>query len=88
MTKRIDRQLFSIIATALTVAVASSPAAVAAPDPVAPADFVALADVAPSILQEMRYYTPHNFTGDPVDGYRSARSTISSPGPKTSPTNG
>ncbi len=71
MTKRIDRQLFSVVATALTVAIAASPAAVAAPDPVAPADFVALADVAPSILQEMRYYTPHNFTGDPVDGYRS-----------------
>jgi zinc D-Ala-D-Ala dipeptidase len=68
VTKSIDRKLISVIAAALAVAVAPSPLVVAAPDPVAPADFVALADVAPSILQEMRYYSPHNFTGDPVDG--------------------
>ena len=65
MTKYVDRQLISVVLATLSVAVASSPVAVAAPDPVAPADFVALSDVAPSILQEMRYYTTHNFTGDP-----------------------
>ena len=32
---------------------------------------MALQDVDPTILQEMRYFTAHNFTGDPVDGYRS-----------------
>jgi len=71
VTKSIDRKLISVIAAVLAVAVAAPAPAVAAPDPVAPADFVALADVAPSILQEMRYCTPHNFIGDPVDGYRS-----------------
>jgi D-alanyl-D-alanine dipeptidase len=39
------------------------------PEPQAPADFVALQDVDPTILQEIRYDTPHNFTGDPADGY-------------------
>lgn len=36
----------------------------------APAGFVALRAVDPTILQEMRYYMPHNFMGVPVDGYR------------------
>ncbi|MGH3324645.1 MAG: M15 family metallopeptidase, partial [Streptomyces sp.] len=33
-------------------------------------EFVALRDVAPSILQENRYPTRHNFVGEPVRGYR------------------
>ncbi|WP_443071111.1 M15 family metallopeptidase [Streptomyces sp. NBC_01476] len=45
-----------------------SPAAVAE-DVKAPADFVALASVDPSVIQEIRYATPHNFVGTPVDGY-------------------
>lgn len=45
------------------------PAVSAEPAPVAPDDFVALAEVDDSILQDIRYFTPHNFTGDPVDGY-------------------
>ncbi|MCZ7415562.1 MULTISPECIES: M15 family metallopeptidase [unclassified Streptomyces] len=36
----------------------------------APAGFVALADVAPGVLQEIRYAGPHNFVGERVDGYR------------------
>ncbi|QPP10049.1 M15 family metallopeptidase [Streptomyces bathyalis] len=39
-------------------------------DPSAPDEFVALRDVAPSVLQEMRYRTRHNFVGDRVHGYR------------------
>ncbi|WP_242670357.1 M15 family metallopeptidase [Mycobacterium decipiens] len=39
------------------------------PESVAPMDFVALREVDPTILQDIRYFTPHNFTGDPVDGY-------------------
>lgn len=30
---------------------------------------VALASIAPDIVQDMRYATPHNFTGKPVPGY-------------------
>jgi zinc D-Ala-D-Ala dipeptidase len=41
-------------------------------EPSAPREFVALRDVAPSILQEMRYRTPHNFVGDRIDGYRQS----------------
>lgn len=35
----------------------------------APDGFVRLRDVDPSIVEEVRYATPHNFTGDPVPGY-------------------
>ncbi|WP_240796612.1 M15 family metallopeptidase [Streptomyces sp. RFCAC02] len=38
----------------------------------APAEFTALRDVAPSIGQDIRYAGDHNFTGEPVDGYREA----------------
>lgn len=31
---------------------------------------LALSDVDPTILQEIRYFTPHNFVGDPIDGYQ------------------
>jgi zinc D-Ala-D-Ala dipeptidase len=35
----------------------------------APRDFVALSDVAPPILQDIRYATRHNFVGRRIDGY-------------------
>ncbi|MER8226491.1 M15 family metallopeptidase [Streptomyces sp. NPDC094143] len=35
----------------------------------APKEFVALKDVAPSVLSDMRYTTPHNFVGERIDGY-------------------
>lgn len=37
--------------------------------PTAPEEFVALPTVAPTIIQEIRYLTPHNFVGEPIDGY-------------------
>jgi D-alanyl-D-alanine dipeptidase len=55
---------------AALIAVASGGPAQAHPEPKAPAQFVALRDVDPTIIQEIRYYTPHNFTGTPLDGYR------------------
>lgn len=61
-------RLFAGIAT---VALAVAAPVAAQPDPAAPADFVALSDIDPTIVQEMRYFTGHNFTGDPVDGYLS-----------------
>ncbi|MEV7089273.1 M15 family metallopeptidase [Streptomyces sp. NPDC093085] len=36
----------------------------------APPEFVALRTVVPTVIEEMRYPTPHNFVGEPVDGYR------------------
>ena len=36
----------------------------------APPSFVALDDVAPTVLQDMRYATAYNFVGRRIDGYR------------------
>ena len=60
-----------LVALSLAAPIASAAPARPAADPKAPADFVALSDVDPTIIQEIRYFTPHNFTGDPVDGYRA-----------------
>lgn len=37
-----------------------------------PADFVYLRDVDPSIIQEIRYATHHNFIGHPIQGYKAS----------------
>lgn len=61
------------LATAFTalLAVTAAPAtAAASTEPKAPEDFVALRTVDPTIIQEMRYFTPHNFVGERIDGYR------------------
>lgn len=36
-----------------------------------PPGFSKLKDIAPNIIQDMRYYGSHNFTGNPVPGYKS-----------------
>lgn len=36
-----------------------------------PKDFVYLQDIAPSIKQEIKYYTNDNFTGRPIPGYKN-----------------
>ncbi|MFD7894957.1 M15 family metallopeptidase [Streptomyces sp. NPDC059743] len=69
------RVLAASAAAALFTVIAPAPAAQAVPElsvpePSAPKEFVALRSVAPTIIQEMRYLTPHNFLGEPVDGYR------------------
>ncbi|MEK2478831.1 MULTISPECIES: M15 family metallopeptidase [Streptomyces] len=75
------RGLAAAAAALLTVALVPSSAGagpVAAPsshragadDPKAPKEFVALRDVDPTIIQEIRYATPHDFMGVPVTGYR------------------
>ena len=63
----------------LIVGVAPVYPAGAAPEAVAPADFVALDEVDPSILQDIRYFTAHNFTGGPVDGYRAPLCILTRP---------
>ncbi|WP_327181925.1 M15 family metallopeptidase [Streptomyces sp. NBC_01334] len=63
------RGVVAVLVALLTVTAASTTARADA-DPVAPADFVALRTVDPTILQEMRYFTPHNFVGERIDGYR------------------
>jgi D-alanyl-D-alanine dipeptidase len=44
-----------------------------------PSDFIALRDVAPSIVQEMRYAGNHNFLGRPVAGYQAAECLLTRP---------
>ncbi|WP_405832713.1 M15 family metallopeptidase [Streptomyces sp. NBC_01176] len=63
------RGLMTALAALLAVTAASATAR-ATPEPKAPDDFVALRSVDPTIVQEMRYFTPHNFVGERVDGYR------------------
>ena len=46
----------------------------AAPDttrPPLPNGFVRLSEAAPEIAQEIRYTTPYNFVGEPIDGYEA-----------------
>ncbi len=38
-----------------------------------PAGFVDLGEAAPSITLDIRYYTPHNFVGEPIDGYNKPK---------------
>ncbi|MGW5604275.1 M15 family metallopeptidase [Streptomyces rochei] len=73
---------FRGLATVLTalVAVTAAPAtARAETEPKAPEDFVALATVDPTIIQEMRYVTRHNFVGEPIDGYRQRLCILTRP---------
>jgi zinc D-Ala-D-Ala dipeptidase len=58
-----------MIAIALAVVLA---AATPHPAPTRPPDFVYLRDVAPSIVQDIRYAGYHNFLGRPVAGYGAA----------------
>jgi len=51
----------------------------AAQDQALPAGFVRLRDVAPDIIQDMRYHGSHNFLGRPVDGYQSDECILTAP---------
>ncbi|MFI1971891.1 D-alanyl-D-alanine dipeptidase [Streptomyces cinnamoneus] len=64
---------------AVLASLVSAPAAQAGPAPKAPPGFVSLAEVDPTIVQEMRYFTPHNFTGHRVDGYRRPTCLLTRP---------
>ncbi|GGU50854.1 D-alanyl-D-alanine dipeptidase [Streptomyces lavendofoliae] len=67
----VSRALVAAATAFLLVSAAPAPAAArATPEPKAPKEFVALRSVDPTIIQEMRYTTEHNFVGRPVDGYR------------------
>jgi D-alanyl-D-alanine dipeptidase len=69
-----------VTASAALLAVTTVPAtAHAGTGPEAPADFVTLRSVAPTILQDIRYFTPHNFVGEPIDGYRQPLCLLTRP---------
>ncbi|MGW2555086.1 M15 family metallopeptidase [Streptomyces sp. NPDC001635] len=60
----------TVAAITLTAVAAGVAPAQANPEPKAPKEFVALSDIDPTIIQDMRYATPRNFVGKPIDGYR------------------
>ncbi|MEU2725772.1 M15 family metallopeptidase [Streptomyces smyrnaeus] len=66
--------LLALVVAPAPAAQAASPAVRAASgqghEPKAPEEFVALRDVAPTIRQDIRYFTEHNFVGERIDGYR------------------
>ncbi|MEU0720929.1 M15 family metallopeptidase [Streptomyces lavendulocolor] len=66
----VSRALVTVAAVLLAVPASPAPAPRATAEPKAPEDFVTLRSVDPTIIQEMRYTTAHNFVGEPVDGYR------------------
>ncbi|MGP9022046.1 M15 family metallopeptidase [Streptomyces sp. BR1] len=70
MTLRTTVRGLVAAAVALLAVTVPAPISYATPEPKAPAEFVALATVDPTIIQELRYITPHNFVGEPINGYR------------------
>lgn len=44
-----------------------------------PDDFVDIKDVIPAIALDIRYYTPHNFVGEKIDGYNAAKCFLTKP---------
>ncbi|MFI1396887.1 M15 family metallopeptidase [Streptomyces sp. NPDC020681] len=73
------RALVAISAALLAVTAAPAPAVHAEQEPKAPKEFVALRTVDPTIIEEMRYTTEHNFVGEPVDGYRQRLCILTRP---------
>jgi zinc D-Ala-D-Ala dipeptidase len=72
------RGLVTTVAALLSVTTASATAQ-ATPEPHAPADFVALRDVDPTIIQEIRYFTDHDFMGTRVTGYKQPMCILTRP---------
>jgi D-alanyl-D-alanine dipeptidase len=70
-----------LIAAFAAVLAATAPTATAqaGTGPRAPKDFVALRSVDPTIIQEMRYFTPHNFVGRRIDGYQQPLCILTRP---------
>ncbi|MEU6423162.1 M15 family metallopeptidase [Streptomyces spiralis] len=73
------RGVITAVAALLTLTAASATARATPADPKAPKDFVALSAVDPTIIQEMRYFTPHNFVGERVDGYEQPMCILTRP---------
>ncbi|MCX5202661.1 M15 family metallopeptidase [Streptomyces sp. NBC_00237] len=70
MRRRFGSALGGFGATALALLSVAAGPSPAPPEARAPAAFVSLRSVDPTILQDMRYATSHNFLGERVRGYR------------------
>ena len=65
----------ALVAAVVALAACSGPNQTEGP----PEGFVRLSDVAPDVLQEIRYYGEHNFLGRPVTGYDAAECWLTEP---------
>ncbi|MFB6820752.1 M15 family metallopeptidase [Streptomyces virginiae] len=70
MRARLAVAVTAAVTALMTAGAATAGASAPPPEAKAPSAFVALSSVDPTILQEMRYVRPHNFVGEPIDGYR------------------
>lgn len=68
-----------VAATSLLALTLTATPAQGTPEPKAPEDFVALRTIDPTILQDNRYVTRHNFVGERVDGYRQPLCILTRP---------
>ncbi|OEJ22333.1 M15 family metallopeptidase [Streptomyces subrutilus] len=66
-------------AVAAAVSAAAPTPATAPHPPTRPREFVALSDVDPTIRQEIRYHTPNNFVGEPINGYLQPTCVLTRP---------
>ncbi|MFI7385879.1 M15 family metallopeptidase [Streptomyces sp. NPDC049813] len=83
MTPATALRKLAVLTAAALLGVAAAPAtARATPGPEAPEEFVALRDVDPTIIQEMRYYTAHDFVGERIDGYEKPMCILTEPAAK------
>jgi zinc D-Ala-D-Ala dipeptidase len=73
------RGVVTALAALLAMTAAAPVTAQAKTQTKAPKDFVALRSVDPTIVQEMRYFTPHNFVGEHIDGYQQPLCILTRP---------
>ncbi|GGZ59310.1 M15 family metallopeptidase [Streptomyces bluensis] len=68
-----------VAATSLLALTLTATPARATPEPKAPEAFVALRTIDPTILQDIRYFTRHNFVGDRITGYKQPLCILTRP---------
>ncbi|CAL9382980.1 M15 family metallopeptidase [Streptomyces sp. enrichment culture] len=79
VTRGLLATLAALLTATVPTATATATATAQAAEPKAPETFVALSSVDPTILQEMRYFTPHNFVGERIDGYAQPTCILTRP---------
>jgi len=71
----VDRAVKSILAALVAVVAISQPQTLAHAETL-PGGFVYLRDIDPTIIQDIRYATPNNFIGRPINGYQAGECIV------------
>src|ERR1051326_6848583 len=71
----VDRAVKSILAALVAVVAISQPQTLAHAETL-PGGFVYLRDIDPTIIQDIRYATPNNFIGRPINGYQAGECLV------------